>query len=84
MPHKKPAPDIHGWALERMQLAASAGVPTLVTVSAFTLGEDFSSALAVLSDLGEPGAPARTLAGLGPKGGVVDLAYLRALAALAP
>jgi HAD superfamily hydrolase (TIGR01509 family) len=99
--HKKPAPDIYRWALERMQLAASrcfaledsqiglrasldAGLRTLVTVSAFTLGEDFTGAVAVLSDLGEPGSPARTLAGAAPPGGFVDVAYLHALAEREP
>jgi HAD superfamily hydrolase (TIGR01509 family) len=97
VPHKKPAPDIYRWALERLRLGAraclaiedshiglrsslEAGIRTLVTVSAYTLGEDFTGAAAVLSDLGEPGAPARTLAGAGPAGGLVDLAYVRALA----
>ncbi len=43
--------------------ARGAGLPVLVAESSYTAGEDFTGALAVLSDLGEPGAPFRTLAG---------------------
>ncbi len=101
VPHKKPAPDIYRWALERMRLdtnaclavedshiglraSLDAGIRTLVTVSAYTLDEDFTGAVAVLSDLGEPGSPARTLAGAGPANGVVDVAYARALVERVP
>ncbi len=63
--------------------ARAAGIQTLVTLSEYTGAEDFSGAAAVLSDLGEPDAPARTLAGPQPPGGVVDLAYLRELLASA-
>lgn len=38
--------------------ALRAHIPTLVTLSAFTAEEDFTGAAAVLTDLGEPGAPA--------------------------
>ncbi|RKQ83517.1 HAD-IA family hydrolase [Brockia lithotrophica] len=41
--------------------AVGAGIPTLVTPSTYTRGEDFTEAWLVLSDLGEPGAPARDL-----------------------
>lgn len=37
--------------------ASGAGIPVLVTQSYYSEGEDFSGALAVLSDLGEPGQP---------------------------
>lgn len=37
----------------------AAGLPTLVTESEYTLDHDFSGALAVLSDLGEPDRPCR-------------------------
>ncbi len=66
--HKKPAPDIYTWVLDRLDLPASeclaiedsavglraatgAGVPTVVTPSLYTAGEDFSGALTVLDDL---------------------------------
>ncbi|HID81602.1 MAG TPA: HAD family hydrolase [Chromatiales bacterium] len=44
--------------------ATGAGVPVLVTQSFYSEGEDFTGALAVLSDLGEPDHPYRVLAGL--------------------
>jgi len=37
--------------------ARGAGLPVIVTQSTYTLGEDFSGSLVVLSDLGEPGQP---------------------------
>jgi HAD superfamily hydrolase (TIGR01509 family) len=43
--------------------ARAAGVPVLVTESAYSAGEDFTGAVAVLSDLGEPDHPFRVLAG---------------------
>lgn len=62
-----------------LHAARAAGIVTLVTVSEYTRFKDFTGAAAVLSDLGEPDAPARTIAGSVPLGGVVDLAYLRDL-----
>jgi HAD superfamily hydrolase (TIGR01509 family) len=59
-----------------LHAARAAGIVTLVTVSDYTRGDDFSGAAAVLSDLGEPDAPARTLAGSVPRNGLVDVAYL--------
>lgn len=55
-----------------------AGLRTVVTVNDYTLDHDFSGALAVLSDLGEAGAPYTRLdaAGAGERG-MVDLARLR-------
>ncbi len=64
-----------------LQSARAAGVATLVTVSEYSRGEDFSGAAAVLSDLGEPGAPAHTLAGPPPPHGLADVAYARELIA---
>jgi HAD superfamily hydrolase (TIGR01509 family) len=46
-----------------VRAARGAGVPVVVTESAYTRGEDFFGALAVFSDLGEPGAPCRIVAG---------------------
>lgn len=42
--------------------AVAAGLTTVVTVSSFTAGDDFSGAALVLSDLGDPGAPPTVLA----------------------
>lgn len=52
-----------------------AGLKTVVTVNDYTRGDDFTGAVAVLSDLGEPGAPYRRLDR--EESGVVDLARLR-------
>lgn len=65
--------------------ARAAGLPTLVTVNAYTAGRNFDGALSVVSDLGEPDAPARHINGLPLAGNCVDLAQLRAWhAQLAP
>jgi HAD superfamily hydrolase (TIGR01509 family) len=52
-----------------------AGLKTVVTVNDYTREDDFSGAIAVLSDLGEPGVPYRRLDKDGS--GMVDLATLR-------
>lgn len=61
--------------------AVSAGLPVVVTLSGYTAGEDFTGAALVLTDLGEPSAPARVVddpSGLAAgDGAVVDLAFLR-------
>lgn len=61
--------------------ALGAGLRTVVTINDYTRDHDFSGALAVLSDLGEPGAPFSRLDTYG-KGeqGVVDLAWIRRMA----
>ena len=59
--------------------AREAGVPTLVTVNDYTRDHDFTGAVSVLDGLGEPHAPASTLAGAPPPGGVVDRAAAEAL-----
>jgi beta-phosphoglucomutase-like phosphatase (HAD superfamily) len=46
-----------------LRASRAAGIPTLVTVSTYTRGENFSGAVAVLSDLGEPDKPFELLAG---------------------
>lgn len=56
--------------------AIAAGIATVVTVNGYTQQEDFTGARAVLTDLGEPGAPYRRLDREGT--GVVDVAALRA------
>jgi HAD superfamily hydrolase (TIGR01509 family) len=67
-----------------LRAALGAGLRTLVTVNDYTRDHDFSGALAVLSDLGEPGAPFLRLdaAGAGERG-VADLAWLWRVAAQA-
>lgn len=61
-----------------LRAARAAGVPTLITVNAYTADDDFDGALAVVSDLGEPDAPARHLAGRPLAGPCVGLSQLRA------
>lgn len=62
-----------------IRASGGAGLRTIVTVNDYTLDHDFTGALAVLSDLGEPDAPFRRLdpAGEGELG-LVDLARIRA------
>ncbi|ROR34558.1 HAD family hydrolase [Inmirania thermothiophila] len=57
--------------------ARGAGVPVVVTVTAYTEADRFDGACAVLSDLGEPDAPCHVLAGEGPAAGHVTVADLR-------
>ena len=45
--------------------ALRAGVPVIITPSGYTADEDFTDALSVVSDLGEPDAPYRHMAGFG-------------------
>jgi len=47
-----------------VQAASAANIPVLVTQSYYSEGEDFSAALAVLNNLGEPDHPYQTLAGI--------------------
>ena len=60
-----------------LSAARAAGLPTLITVNAYTANQNFAGALSVVSDLGEPHAPARSLNGLPLTGSSVDLAQLR-------
>jgi len=46
-----------------VQAATQAGLPTLVTQHEYTENQDFSGAIAVLSDLGEPDAPFEVIRG---------------------
>ncbi|MEY6433285.1 HAD-IA family hydrolase [Thioalkalicoccus limnaeus] len=52
--------------------AIGAGLPVLVTESEWSRGDDFSGSLAVISDLGEPDAPFRLIAGDAHGRGWVD------------
>lgn len=62
-----------------LRASLGAGLKTLVTINDYTLDHDFTGATVVLSDLGEPGAPTRVLAGPDLGQPFVDVAYLRAL-----
>jgi HAD superfamily hydrolase (TIGR01509 family) len=57
--------------------ALGAGLATLITESEYTCGAAFAGALRVLTDLGEPDAPCRSLDGRDPEWGRVDLSALR-------
>lgn len=59
--------------------AAGARLPTVVTVNDYTRDHDFSGAVTVLDSLGEPGAPASTLAGATLEEGLLDRAAAAAL-----
>ncbi|MFT4278067.1 MAG: HAD family hydrolase [Rhodopseudomonas sp.] len=59
-----------------LRAARAAGLPTIVTPGIYTEGDDFAGALAVLSDLGEPDAPYRHLAGAGADDRLVTLEAL--------
>lgn len=62
-----------------LRASLGAGLRTLITVNDYTLDHDFSGAAVVLSDLGDPGAPSRRLAGADLDRPFVDVAYLKAL-----
>ena len=57
--------------------ARAAGVPALITINDYTVNDDFSEALSVVSDLGEPDKQAHHLDGWPLNGHCVDLAQLR-------
>ena len=59
--------------------ARAADVPVVVTVNDYTADDDFDGAIAVLTHLGDAGAPTRTLAGPAPDNGVADIDYLAGL-----
>jgi beta-phosphoglucomutase-like phosphatase (HAD superfamily) len=62
-----------------LRASLGAGLKTLVTVNDYTLDHDFTGAMVVLSDLGEPGTPNQRLAGADLNQPFVDVAYLRTL-----
>lgn len=62
-----------------LHASLGAGLKTLITVNDYTLDHDFTGAAVVLSDLGDPGAPNRRLAGPDLGQPFVDVAYLRTL-----
>ena len=57
--------------------AHAAGLPVVVTESSFTAGEAFVGAIAVLSDLGEPGQAMKVLRGTAFGKRFVDVDLLR-------
>lgn len=57
--------------------ATAAGLPALITVNSYSADENFTGALSVVSDLGEPDAPPSHLSGQPLAGDCVDLAQLR-------
>ncbi|SFC95276.1 haloacid dehalogenase superfamily, subfamily IA, variant 3 with third motif having DD or ED [Thiohalospira halophila DSM 15071] len=59
--------------------SVAASLPTVVTVNDYTRDHDFTGAVTVLDSLGEPGAPAFTLAGAALEEGVLDRAAAAAL-----
>ncbi|MHB1076077.1 HAD family hydrolase [Thiobacillus sp.] len=62
-----------------LRASLGAGLKTLVTVNDYTLDHDFTGAAVVLTNLGDPGAPNRRIAGADLGQPFVDVAYLRAL-----
>ncbi len=60
-----------------LRAALSAGLATVVTVSDYTAREDFTGARTVLTDLGDPDVPARSIRGPAPGNGTVNLDFLR-------
>jgi beta-phosphoglucomutase-like phosphatase (HAD superfamily) len=62
-----------------LRAALAAGLPTIVTVSDYTVDDDFTGASAVLTCLGSDDQPASSLQGYRPVAGRVDLEFLRAI-----
>lgn len=54
-----------------------AKLPTIVTINDYTRNHAFDGAMSVLSDLGEPGQPAQTIAGKEPSQGHISVADLK-------
>lgn len=60
-----------------LKSSLAAGVRTLVTVNEYTAQDNFDGAIAVLSDLGEPGAPFKVLSGETCGKSFVDVSLIR-------
>lgn len=60
-----------------LKSSLGAGIKTLVTINDYTAGHDLPGALAVLSDLGEPGSPSQVLDGDMHGRSYVDVALLK-------
>ena len=67
-----------------LNAALSAGLPTIVTPSDYSFGDDFSDALSIISELGEPDVPVRHMGGLPLIVSHVNLKQLRNWHANAP
>ena len=63
----------------QLESATGAEVKTVVTVNDYTREQDFSAALMVLDQLGEPGAGFTVLAGDAGDAEYVDVAFLKRL-----
>lgn len=59
--------------------ATGAGLKTIITVDEYTRGQDFTGAVVVLDQLGEPQAPFKVLAGDAADSSYVDIELLRKL-----
>jgi beta-phosphoglucomutase-like phosphatase (HAD superfamily) len=62
-----------------LRAARGAAIPTLITICEYTRHQNFSGALLVLDQLGEPNAPFTVLQGERPAKTYVDLDLLREL-----
>ena len=58
-------------SINGLRSATAAGLPSVITPSIYTDDQDFTGAFAVMSDLGEPGAPYKHIAGKGADDKVV-------------
>ena len=64
-------------SLPGLASARAAGLPTVITTSAYTQHDRFDGALAVLSSLGDPKAPTTRLSGMPLEGSCVTVGQLR-------
>ena len=64
-----------------LRSAVAAGLACVVTPSEYSDDQNFSGAAAVFNQLGEPGRPARHIAGAGAGATLVTVAFLRGLVA---
>ena len=65
-----------------IKAARAVGLPVIATPSYYLLGDDFTLATSVLSDLGEPESPCRQIAGLKLDRDFVDIDGLNAWLAM--
>lgn len=66
-------------SLHGLQAATEAGLPTIVTVNEYTKNQDFSDALLVLNNLGEPESPFTVFLGNAFDASYVDMSVLHRL-----
>lgn len=60
-----------------VRASLATGIATVVTRNDYTRGQDFAGAVSVLECLGDPGMPARVVAGAAPRSGYVTVDDLR-------